>query len=93
MTAALFEALRGIPRLAGAACVGLSDAFDPAHQDEDTADTRYRHTVALRLCNECPALTDCSKWVATLRPSQKPPGVIAGRINTPPKPKRKKANP
>ena len=69
------------PKLDGAACRNLWPAFDPPDPDEDPADVDYRHRVALALCEDCPALTPCGAWIASLEPRQRPAGVVAGRIN------------
>ena len=70
---ALFEALRGIPPLPGALCRGQHELFDDA-------DLPNR---ALALCARCPALAGCSTWFEALPPKHRPPGVIAGRVNSP----------
>lgn len=84
----LAAALHGIPDLDDAACVGMWAAFDPAEPDENTDDIEYRHNAALALCKACPALPDCSAWFDSLKPSQRPPGVVAGRVTAPRRPGR-----
>jgi hypothetical protein len=75
----LYNALAGIPRLPGALCRGEAELFD----DFDLPDE------ALQLCAQCPALTDCARWFDSLRPSQRPHGVIAGTVNRPPRPRKR----
>lgn len=86
----LLAALKGIPRLPGAACAegGRWFAFDPPHHDETAADVAYRHQVALRICQSCPVLADCKSWVDSLPRSRRPRGVIAGRIVNEPRPRK-----
>ena len=76
----LLAALVGAPSLPGARCRGKSHLFDAASPGEPAATTAARHTQALGLCRRCPALEDCERWVDALRPSQRPDGVIAGRV-------------
>ena len=82
-------ALAGCPTLPGARCRGRPHLFDEQRPDEPADTVQARHTQALSLCNRCPALEDCRAWFATLKPRQRPGGVIAGRIhhwhNTTPK--------
>lgn len=73
----LLGALIGAPALPGARCRGRSHLFDPPDPHEDAS---QRHLQALGLCEHCPALTACEEWFATLKPSKRPPGVVAGRI-------------
>jgi hypothetical protein len=67
----LLLALR-TPHLPGAACRGRWELFDD----------RGRQAEAIQLCQSCPALALCRQWVDSLKPSQRPPGVIAGRAPT-----------
>lgn len=84
----LARVLADTPRLAGAACVGLWEAFDSPHPGEEPADADYRHRTALALCRRCPVLDACAAWAAGLRGRDRPDGIIAGQI-----PQRKKTNP
>lgn len=52
----LAGALRGVPALAGAACVGRHDVFDTADKHPDPA---------LKICASCPAMALCRDWAAT----------------------------
>ena len=76
---ALLDPLRGIPQLAGARCVGRHEMFDPRDAyDPDRDDIESR---ALQVCRRCPALPDCSAWFDSLPATQRPVGVVAGRVN------------
>ena len=60
------------PELPGAACRGRGPLFDA-----ETISDRIR---AERICrDECPALGRCRRWFASLPPSRRPVGVVAGR--------------
>lgn len=72
------------PRLDGAACLGMWEAFDPADTGETEQDVDYRHRTAMGICARCPALSACRTWVDSLPPRQRPGGVTAGRINPTP---------
>ena len=79
MTTAL---LPDMPEMPNAACVGQHALFDEVSHDESALDVDMRHARALVNCQlQCPALADCRSWFAALRPSQKPPGVVAGTIH------------
>ncbi|CAN5407543.1 hypothetical protein BH09ACT7_BH09ACT7_05010 [soil metagenome] len=69
------------PPLQGARCVGRWGLFDEADPDEDSADVGARHRQALNLCQLCPAMSACARWVGALPATQRPSGVIAGRVN------------
>lgn len=73
-------ALAGVPRLTDAACHGLWELFDPPGEGEDAEDVAYRHSAALKMCASCPCLSECRSYVDSLKPSQRPIGVIAGRV-------------
>ena len=76
----LAAAVRGIPHLPGAACRYRWELFDhPPNSDPDDLD--YAHTAALGICAQCPALASCSQWFESLPEQQRPPGVVAGRVN------------
>jgi hypothetical protein len=47
--------------------------------DEDTPTP----LSAIRLCLSCPALAACRRWFDATPPTQRPTGVIAGRIHRP----------
>lgn len=77
----LLACLRGIPDLPGARCRGRHHLFDAAAEDEQPPAVEHRHRAALELCAGCPVLAACGAWVASLRPKDRPAGVIAGRIH------------
>ena len=62
------------PRLRGAACAGLPELFDPLEPSAAT------EAVALRICDGCPALTQCRRWFRRMPDKEKPSGVVAGRV-------------
>ncbi len=35
---------------------------------------------AIEICAGCPVLARCAAWVATLEPSERPRGVVAGQV-------------
>jgi hypothetical protein len=79
----LFDHLGLIVALPGARCRGHWSLFDEARPDEAPETVDQRHAQALSLCRECPALASCQQWFDSLKPSKRPPGVIAGRIHQP----------
>lgn len=83
VTTGMFASLLGAPALPGAKCRGRPYLFDEPHPGEEPGDTDYRQGHALRLCRTCPALSSCSEWFDALKPSQRPPGVMAGRVTGP----------
>ncbi len=74
----IFGALAGVPRLDGANCLGLWSLFDEPEPGD--TDGRDANRAAVELCRTCPALDDCRTWLDSLRPKDRPTGVIAGRI-------------
>lgn len=79
----LFAEFSAVPRLAGALCKGQADIWDepvPPSRDPDPDDTAARIAFALTACQRCPALAACAQWVAGLRPSRRPVGVVAGQL-------------
>ncbi|WP_197382849.1 hypothetical protein [Mycolicibacterium mengxianglii] len=83
LLAPLLDAISAAPQLDGAQCIGMHEVFDPRHHDEAIQDAAYRHAAGLHLCHTCPALADCQVWFLGLKPSRRPRGVVAGRINEP----------
>jgi WhiB family redox-sensing transcriptional regulator len=75
----VFASLRGMPRLPGALCRNHSDLFDPPEHGVDHTDTRERLSFAIRVCCCCPALSACRRWVDSIDPKDRPPGVVAGQ--------------
>jgi hypothetical protein len=88
---ALAAAVRGIPHLPGAACRYRRELFDPPAPYADPDDAAYIEAAALKLCQQCTALASCSRWFESLPKQQRPPGVVAGRLNVPPRPGRPKS--
>jgi hypothetical protein len=87
----LFDAVGLSPALPGARCRGRHHLFDPPSANADPDDAAYAEQAALRLCAGCPALASCSRWFESLPKQQRPPGVVAGRVNLAPRPGRSKA--
>lgn len=81
----LFGMLAGVPNLSGALCKGQAPDFD--NDDGDTGVT----LLLAQFCEACPALKPCGEWVDSLRPSQRPSGVVAGRYYRPRKPRTSRA--
>ncbi len=78
----LFRAI-ACPVLPGARCRGRSHLFDEAARGEPPETVAARHRQAVGLCEHCPALEPCRAWYASLRPSQRPHGVVAGQVRQP----------
>lgn len=76
--------LRGAPSLPGARCKGRPDIWDEVEHAEI-------REYATNQCLTCPALQPCRTWVDTLKPSQRPIGVIAGEIRYAPAEKKHSA--
>ena len=79
----ILGALQGIPALPGAACIGRHTLFDEQHPEESTGEARTRYAAAVAVCTGCPALDPCAAWFDSLRPRDRPTGVIAGRVHIP----------
>ncbi len=90
----LLSALAGVPVLPGARCRGRHALFDPRGEGEPADAAEARHRQALGLCQRCPALPECQRWVESLPPRHRPFGVIAGQLRPEPQPRkeRKKRN-
>ncbi len=80
----MIAALR-VPLLEGAACAGLAPAFDAPAPGSDPKETLRALNAALSVCSSCPALDPCRDWFTSLRPSERPEGVVAGRYRQPKK--------
>jgi hypothetical protein len=85
----LSAVLRSAPDLRGARCAGRWDLFD-AEQD-DPEDRAWAVERAIQICGDCPVLGPCTAYVDGLKPSRRPPGVVAGRLVQAPKPTRRAA--
>jgi len=72
----LFGALQGIPHLPEARCVGSAKLFD---EFDDPGIV----SAAKSICDRCRAKPDCERFFLSLKPSERPVGVIAGRLNRP----------
>lgn len=68
----LERVLHGVPRLPGAACRDADPRLFDGVTPEDAA-------AAKALCAACPALADCADWSATLLPSRRLHGIVAGK--------------
>lgn len=77
----LFAAILGAPALPGARCRGRHHLFDEPSHGEAADVAAQRHTQALSLCRDCPALASCEQWFDDLPQSKRPPGVVAGRVH------------
>ena len=75
----LLSSLAGVPLLRGARCRGRHYLFDAQEGDEPDDVASERHLQALGLCQLCPALRDCERWVDSLPVRKRPLGVVAGR--------------
>jgi hypothetical protein len=65
----IWAALRGVPRLPGAACRGLYAVMDDVDMPDD----------ALKICAGCSALQACDAW-AQSQPENALNGVVGGRV-------------
>lgn len=73
--------IAGTPPLPGAACAGRSELFDPRGDNEPYETTQRRQEAARRICEwTCPVQPECRRWVDSLKPAERPRGVIAGVI-------------
>ena len=76
----LLDAIGAAPVLPGARCRGRHHLFDEAQPGENPDTVAARHNQALGHCSHCPSLTRCQTWFLGLKPSKRPPGVVAGQI-------------
>lgn len=91
----LLSAIGAAPALPGARCRGKASLFDEAGQHEAPETAEQRHAQALGLCRGCTALASCQHWYDTLKPSKRPPGVVAGQVTRtrrPGRPRQKEAS-
>lgn len=77
-------ALSIAPAFPGARCRGRSHLFDPPASREPAEVVAQRHTQAIGLCQQCPALDACKTWLNGLSTAKKPHGIVAGQIIAPP---------
>ena len=79
----LLGALRRLPALPEANCLGRWELFDmtasdsPGPANDETVQARR---IALGHCAECPELATCRRWVTSLPVHLRPAGVVGGRI-------------
>jgi hypothetical protein len=72
----LLHTLATTPDLPGAACTSHRDVFDACTDRR----ARFTYRRAIRICAACPVLLQCSAWISSLPPAERPFGVTAGRI-------------
>lgn len=80
MLADLLADLAAAPRLPGASCRGHAQLYDRTTENSHAHDTREARAAALALCQACPALPACRRWLDRLPPDQRPTGVVAGQL-------------
>lgn len=69
------------PSLPGAACAGRSELFDPRRDNEPYEAMQRRQEAARRIREwTCPVQPERRSWVESLKPTERPRGVIAGVI-------------
>jgi hypothetical protein len=73
----------GIPNLPGAACTGSWHIWESEHPD----DQEYAKNQCLAAC---PALQACTAYMASLKPSKRPSGCVAGIVWESGRPKRER---
>lgn len=76
VSALLAELAGAAPNMPAARCAGRHELYDAA------IEAASARAEALRLCSGCPELAPCGAWVDSLRPKDRPLGVVAGRLNT-----------
>lgn len=89
----LLDELAVAPSLPGARCAGRHELYDATAEGSTNgpagaAEVAAARTQALRLCAGCPELAPCGAWLDTLRPKDRPLGVVAGRLITSRAPRR-----
>jgi hypothetical protein len=70
----LLSALAGIPAMPDALCRGQWALFDESNDPGAIG-------AAIEICNLCPEMSRCGEWLNSLRPKDRPLGVVAGRVN------------
>ena len=79
----LLGALQAAPLLPGAQCTGRHDLFDLTAPDSAgrlPAGTAQARRDAIAICDACPELINCRRWVESLPTTRRPHGVVAGMI-------------
>jgi WhiB family redox-sensing transcriptional regulator len=79
LTDLLAELAAASVKLPGALCKHRSELFD-IELPRNHPNRRNMERKAVRLCRQCPALRACQTWLATLAPSERPQGVVAGVV-------------
>ena len=72
------------PLLPGAACRDEYELFDATINGHrgSSGGLNLARIQALAVCESCPALHDCRIWYDSLRPDQRPYGVVAGVLSS-----------
>lgn len=78
-----FDALRAVPRLPDAACLGHPHLFDRADGRGFDPEVKAARDAAKTICGRCPELDPCRAWIEQLTPGQRPRGVVGGLILDP----------
>lgn len=89
----LLAELSVAPNLPAARCAGRHELYDATVEGSTNgpagaAQVAAARTEALRLCAGCPERIPCGQWLDSLRPKDRPLGVIAGRLITSRAPRR-----
>jgi WhiB family redox-sensing transcriptional regulator len=77
--------LGDVPQLPGARCRGRHELFDATingTRGSDPGNVEYARSAAEQLCQACPALADCRRWLNSLTPHSRPAGITAGQLPT-----------
>lgn len=77
----LIELAASIPLLPGAACKGRAATFDKA-ADRTGLPGQRAQTEARRICRACPCKVACRTWFDRLPESDRPLGIVAGRLHS-----------
>ncbi|HEY2205133.1 MAG TPA: WhiB family transcriptional regulator [Pseudonocardia sp.] len=75
----ILAALRTMPELVDASCVGMAEQFDDLVSGEHHTHRAARHRAAVRICHRCPAFDACEQLAATV-PARELSGIWAGRV-------------
>jgi hypothetical protein len=81
------------PLMDGAACVDERELFDATiNGSRGSHDAvSLARIQAMQVCESCAALGDCRTWYDSLRPDQRPYGVVGGRLSSRRVPGQKRA--
>ena len=75
----LDQLTRSVPRLPGAACRRDPHLFDLTDRDDPAVER------AKSICESCPALNRCRRWLRGTPPALRPSGAVGGRFIPPPR--------